>query len=115
MLTPGSGAFLTSGSGFRDGEKNPDPGSGIDIPDYFSESVEIVFWIKNTKTLAQPVPGSWIFLTRDGKIRIRNAGCNTWYVCSGGVPADGKPGRGGHAAERNLPRGSHCPRGGLQP
>jgi hypothetical protein len=29
-------------------EKNPDPGSGMNIPDYFSESVETVFWVKIT-------------------------------------------------------------------
>jgi hypothetical protein len=29
---PGSGAFLTPGSGIRDGKKS-DPGSGINIPD----------------------------------------------------------------------------------
>jgi hypothetical protein len=30
-------------------EKNPDPGSGINIPDNFSESLETVFRVKNPK------------------------------------------------------------------
>jgi hypothetical protein len=31
-----------SGTRIRDGKKNPDPRSGMDIPDYFSESLETV-------------------------------------------------------------------------
>ena len=46
---PGSIAFLSSGSGVRDG-KNPDLGSGMNIPDHFSESLETVFGV--------PDPGS---------------------------------------------------------
>jgi hypothetical protein len=53
-----SGAFLTPGSGIRDGkksgsgmEKNPDPGSGMNIPDHFSESLETVFRAKNTSLM----------------------------------------------------------------
>jgi hypothetical protein len=56
---PGYDAFLNHGSGM---EKNPDPGSGsgmgknpdpesgygMNTPDHFSESVEKVFWVKNT-------------------------------------------------------------------
>jgi hypothetical protein len=51
---PGSGAFLTPGSGIRDGkEKNPDPDqrSHINIPDHLSESLETVFRAKNTEIL----------------------------------------------------------------
>jgi hypothetical protein len=29
-------------------EKNPDPGSGMNITDYFPESLETVSWVKNT-------------------------------------------------------------------
>jgi hypothetical protein len=45
---PGSAAFLTPGSTIRirDG-KNLYPGSGINIPDNFSESLGTVFWVKN--------------------------------------------------------------------
>ncbi len=39
---PGSSAVLTPGSGFQDG-KNPDPGSGINIPDHISESLVTMF------------------------------------------------------------------------
>jgi hypothetical protein len=48
---PGSGAFLIPGSGNRDGQKIKiricDPGSGMNIPDHISESLETIFWIKN--------------------------------------------------------------------
>ncbi len=40
----GPGAFLTPGSRIRDGKKKS--GSGISIPDHFSESLETVFWVK---------------------------------------------------------------------
>jgi hypothetical protein len=57
---PGSGAFLTAGSGIRclfdlwirdpGWVKNQDPdpgsGSGINNPDHISESLEIIFWVK---------------------------------------------------------------------
>jgi hypothetical protein len=44
-LDPGSVAFLTSpGSGM---EKNPDPGSEMNIPDLIFENLK-VFWVKNT-------------------------------------------------------------------
>jgi len=47
---PGSGAFLTPGSGIRirDRKKNPDPGSGLNTQDNFSDSLEAVFWVTNT-------------------------------------------------------------------
>ena len=38
---PGSGAFLTPGSGM--GKKS---GSGTDNPDHISESLEVIFWVK---------------------------------------------------------------------
>jgi hypothetical protein len=45
--------------GIRDGKKS---GSGMNIPDHFSESLETVFWIKNTLFYffeADPAPGSF--------------------------------------------------------
>jgi hypothetical protein len=42
---PGPGAFLTPGSGM---EKNQNPEFGMNIPDYFSESLETAFRAKNT-------------------------------------------------------------------
>ncbi len=53
----GSGAFLTPRSGIGDPgwvkNLNPDSGSGsgMNIPDYISESLETIFWIKNTSIL----------------------------------------------------------------
>jgi hypothetical protein len=44
---PGSGVFFIPGSGIRDGEK-PDLGSDMNIPENFSESLETVFWARNT-------------------------------------------------------------------
>jgi hypothetical protein len=41
---------LTPGTGIRDG-KNPPPGSGTNIPDHFSESLETIFGVKNIKIL----------------------------------------------------------------
>jgi hypothetical protein len=40
VADPGSGAFLTPGSGIQDKKKSE---SGIDIPDHSSESLETVF------------------------------------------------------------------------
>jgi hypothetical protein len=49
---PGSGSFLDPGIRIRNPgwEKKLDPGSGseMNIPDHFSESLEIVFRVKNT-------------------------------------------------------------------
>jgi hypothetical protein len=42
---PGSGAFLTPGSGLG---KKSRSGSGMNIPDLISESLETIFWVKNT-------------------------------------------------------------------
>jgi|LakMenEpi03Aug12_release.lakeMendotaPanAssembly.Ray.scaffolds.fasta_scaffold6598981_1 hypothetical protein len=49
---PGSGAFLT-------------PGSGINIPDHIFESLETILWVKYTYFDADVDPGSGIFLTLD--------------------------------------------------
>jgi hypothetical protein len=38
-------AFLTNGSGM---EENPDAGSGMNIPNHISESLEPIFWVENT-------------------------------------------------------------------
>jgi hypothetical protein len=42
-------------------------GSGMFIPDHISESLETIFWVKNTPIPidADPDPGSGIFLTLD--------------------------------------------------
>jgi len=47
--------------------KNPDPGSGINIPDNFFESLETILRDGNIKKkiYADPDPGSGIFLTLD--------------------------------------------------
>ncbi len=74
---PGSGAFLTPGSG-----KGKKSGSGMNIPDYSFESLETTFWYKILKFLdadADPDPelgnlfdpGFWVW---DGKIEIRDPG-----------------------------------------
>jgi hypothetical protein len=39
----GSATFLTPGSGM--GKKNQDP---LNIPDHISDSLETIFWVKNT-------------------------------------------------------------------
>ncbi len=62
---PGSGAFLTLGSGM---EKYPDPGSGMHIPDNFSESLETVFtlWLKILKFFdTDPDLASGLFVILD--------------------------------------------------
>jgi hypothetical protein len=43
VADPGSGAFLTLGSGIRDGSRS---GSRINIPDHIAESLETNFWVK---------------------------------------------------------------------
>jgi hypothetical protein len=50
-------------------EKNPGPGSGIDIPDHISENLETI-----TKILWNGFGSGIFFLLwiRDGKIRIRD-------------------------------------------
>jgi hypothetical protein len=65
---PGSGAFLTPGSGM--GKK---PRSGINIPNHISKSLETIFWVKIFKFLyAEADPGTFWPWIRDGKIRIRD-------------------------------------------
>ncbi len=60
----GSGAFLTPGSRMN---KNQDPGSGsgMNILDHISESLETIFWVKMLKFFdadAVPVSGN-LFLS----------------------------------------------------
>jgi hypothetical protein len=43
---PGSGAFLTTGSGIRDGKK---PGSGMNNSYHISESLKTIFWVEILK------------------------------------------------------------------
>jgi hypothetical protein len=61
---PGSGALLTRDPGWV---INQDPdsgsGSGMNIPDHISESLETIFWVKILK-FVDPDRGSRIFLTR---------------------------------------------------
>jgi hypothetical protein len=54
---PGPGNFFGSGM-----ENNRDLGFGMNIPDYFSKSLQTVIWVKNMvlEVLnANPVPGSF--------------------------------------------------------
>jgi hypothetical protein len=44
---PGSGAFLSLDPGSGMGKKTKS-GSGMNIPDHISESLETIFWVKNT-------------------------------------------------------------------
>ncbi len=43
---------------------DPDPGSGMFIPDHISESIETIFWVKILNFLVED-PGSGAFLTLD--------------------------------------------------
>jgi hypothetical protein len=71
---PGSGAFLTPGSEMAKNQK-PDPGSGMNIPDHISESLETIFGLEMLKFFdADPVPGSGIFLTLDLGWKTSNPG-----------------------------------------
>ncbi len=70
---PGSGAFLTSGSGMGKKIRNPDPRSGswMNNPDHIFESLETIFWVK--------IPVLKLFFDADQgsgmeKIRIRDPG-----------------------------------------
>jgi hypothetical protein len=47
---PGSGAFLTTGSGMG---KKSGSGSGMNNPDHISLSLETIFWIEILKFLKQ--------------------------------------------------------------
>ncbi len=56
---PGSGAFLTSGSGMGKQSKS---GSGMNIPHHISESLETIFWVKILQFFyADPEQGSGPF------------------------------------------------------
>ena len=46
-------------------EKNPDPGSGMNIPDLIFENWESVFWVKKNYLHFWCGSGSWIFSTLD--------------------------------------------------
>jgi hypothetical protein len=51
--------------------QDPDPGSGMNIPDHISESLETTFGLKIFKIFsADPDPESFRPGIRDGKIRI---------------------------------------------
>jgi hypothetical protein len=55
----GSGAFLTPGFVIRNGKSRS--GSGTNIPDHISKSLERIFWVKILKLFdADPDPGSGI-------------------------------------------------------
>jgi hypothetical protein len=89
---PGSSAVLTPGSGFQDG-KNPDPGSGINIPDHIFESLVTMFWLKILNFFVTDPeirwlfdPGSGAFVTLDpgwkNSLRIQEPGsatCRFWF------------------------------------
>jgi hypothetical protein len=56
-------------------EKDPDPGSRINIPDLIFENMVAVFGLKMLKFFyANPDPGSWKPWIRDGRSRIRDPG-----------------------------------------
>ncbi len=57
---PGSGAFLTPGSGMgKNEDPQPGSGSGMNIPDHISESLETIFGVKILKFFdADPDLGS---------------------------------------------------------
>jgi hypothetical protein len=51
---PGSGAILTHGSGMaKNQDLDPESGSGLNIPDHISESLETIFWVKILKFLTR--------------------------------------------------------------
>ncbi len=66
---PGTGAFLTPGSGM--GKKS----GSMNKPDHISESLETILWVKILKFFdAGPGSGMEKIRIRDGKIRIRDPG-----------------------------------------
>jgi hypothetical protein len=83
-LDPGSGAFLTPVSGIRDqgsgmGKKSR-TGSGMNIPDHISESLETLFLVKIIKFFyGDPDLGSRIFLTLDPGWKKFGSGINIPY------------------------------------
>jgi hypothetical protein len=53
--------------------QDPDPGTGMNIPDHFSGSLETIFWAKILKFFnADPESGIFLTKIRDGKIWIRD-------------------------------------------
>jgi hypothetical protein len=71
-LDPGSGAFLTPGSGM---DKKSRSWSGMNITHHISESLETIFWVKIFKFFdADPDPGSGISMigSEMEKIGIRD-------------------------------------------
>jgi hypothetical protein len=54
-------------------EKNPDPGSGMNISDHFSESLETVLGQIIFDADPDPNPGPGIFLTLDPGSRMENS------------------------------------------
>jgi hypothetical protein len=81
-LKNSSVAFFDSWIWDPGGENNPDPGSGINIPDNFSESLETVFWLIILNSLMQIqiryffYPGSGMEKLGSG-IRQKNPGSAT--------------------------------------
>jgi hypothetical protein len=67
---PGSGAFLTFGSGIRNG-KNPD--SGMNISDHISESLETIFWVKIFYVDPEPESGMEKFGSGNRNKHLRSA------------------------------------------
>ncbi len=50
-----------------------DLGSGINISDHISESLETIFWVKNAYILADPDLGSGAFLTMNRGYERKNS------------------------------------------
>ncbi len=75
---PGSGAFLTPGSGIRDGKNqysDPGSGSGMNNPDPISESLETIFCAQILNSLMRIWdPGSGIEKFRSGIRDGKNSG-----------------------------------------
>ncbi len=59
--------------------QDPDPGSGMNIPDHISESFETIFWVKNT-LMRIPIRDPESFWP--WYIRIRNTGTNKICIFS---------------------------------
>ncbi len=63
LRTRGNDASWTTGSGMG---KKSRSGSGMDMPDHISESLETIFWAKILKFFdGDPDPGYEIFFTLD--------------------------------------------------
>jgi hypothetical protein len=67
---------LDPGSGMGK-KQDPDPESGMNIPDHISESLETIFWFKVLQFFdADPDLGSGIFLTLDTRWEKFGSGIN---------------------------------------